>query len=114
MSVYLRYGKIKGEVKEPAAYRGWIELQSFQWGVGRGVSAPEAGPVQTGSGSSPSVSEITVTRRFDSVSALLQNEALQGEGVVAIVDFVKEGHVYLAIHVDGHDDLFLQPWGERG
>jgi type VI secretion system secreted protein Hcp len=93
MPVYLRYGKIKGEVEKPA-YRGWIELLSFQWGVGRGISSP-SGTASSREASSPSVSEITVTRRFDSVSALLGNEAFQGEGVLAIVDFVKDGHAYL-------------------
>ncbi len=39
MPIYLRYGRIKGEVKKPAAYRGWIELQGIQWGVGRPLSS---------------------------------------------------------------------------
>lgn len=91
MPIYLRYGRIKGEVKKPAAYRGWIELQGIQWGVGRPLSSGRSSV-----GSSPSVSEILVIKQFDSSSVALQQEALTGEGTVAIIDFAKaDGHVDL-------------------
>lgn len=100
MPVYLRYGKIKGEVKEPGAYRGWIELQSVQWGVGRRVSSP-TGTSAGRESSEPNISEITVTKRTDTASVQLFNESLVGEGVAAIIDFVKDGHVYLRYTLTG-------------
>jgi type VI secretion system secreted protein Hcp len=45
----------------------WIEISSFQWGIGRGI-----GPASSGSadreGTTPSVSEIVVTKTTDSAS----------------------------------------------
>ena len=100
MPFYLRYGKIKGEVTEPAAYRGWIELHSFQWAVSRSVSSP-TGTTSSREGSSSNVSEITVTKKYDSTSVLLYQEALTGEGVVAYIDFVKDRDVLLRYTLTG-------------
>jgi hypothetical protein len=41
---------------------GWIEVNSFQWGVGRGISSPGTGSGDT-AGSTPSVSEIVITKK---------------------------------------------------
>jgi type VI secretion system secreted protein Hcp len=49
---------------------GAIELSSFSWGASRGVTAP-TGAAADRDGSSPSVSEITVTKAHDSTSPLL-------------------------------------------
>jgi type VI secretion system secreted protein Hcp len=100
MPVYLKYGNITGEVTEPA-HRGWIELSSVQWGVGRGVSSPTGGSAGRESGSS-NVSEIVVTKNVDSASTALFRESLSGEGVSAVVDFVRDdGSVYLRVAMSG-------------
>ena len=39
MAIYLQYGKIKGDVTTEGL-KDWIELRSFQWGVGRGIASP--------------------------------------------------------------------------
>jgi len=87
----MKYGSIAGDVTE-SGHTGWIELNSFQWGVGRGVSTA------TGSGedreaSSPSVSEITVTKDLDKASIKLLTEAYQGDGggdgATVQIDFVR-------------------------
>ncbi len=38
MPIYMKFSSIAGDVTE-AGHAGWIELNSFQWGVGRGVSS---------------------------------------------------------------------------
>ncbi len=40
MALYMKYGNIKGAVTTDG-FKDWIELNSFQWGVGRhiGISA---------------------------------------------------------------------------
>nr|WP_321983227.1 type VI secretion system tube protein Hcp [uncultured Lichenicoccus sp.] len=78
MAIYCKFGSFKGDVAEEG-HKNWIELQSFQWGIGRGVSN------RTGSGadreaSAPSISEITVTKNQDSASIKLLQEALIGTG----------------------------------
>jgi type VI secretion system secreted protein Hcp len=78
---------LKGDVTEEG-HKTWIELNSFQWGVGRGISSPTGGSADRES-SAPSISEITATKASDVSSTLILNEALQGEGQTVIIDFCK-------------------------
>lgn len=62
---------------------GWIELRSFQWGVGRGVSSPRdpsSGGSANRESSRPSVSEIVITKRTDVASPLFSQAALHDRG----------------------------------
>jgi type VI secretion system secreted protein Hcp len=89
MPIYLNYNSlaIKGDVTA-TGWVGWIEVNSFQFGVGRGISSPTGGASDRES-SAPSVSEITVSKDQDSSTGPLLTAALQGEGVVVEIDFVK-------------------------
>ena len=76
MAIYMEFGKnIKGDVTIPA-FKEWIELNSFQFGVSRAVSSGAGGA--TRESSSPSISEIVVTKYFDKSSAKLYQDALAG------------------------------------
>jgi type VI secretion system secreted protein Hcp len=89
MPIYMNYNSlaVKGDVTAEG-YKDWIELGSFQFGVGRGISSPTGGSADRES-SAPSLSEITITKEQDSSTGPLVTEALQGEGVTVIIDFVK-------------------------
>lgn len=89
MPIYMEYdsGKIKGDVTEDG-HKDWIELNSFSWGVGRGISSPTGGSADRES-SAPSVSEITVSKAQDKATGKLITEALQGEGVTVKIDFTR-------------------------
>jgi type VI secretion system secreted protein Hcp len=89
MPIYMNYNNdaIPGDVSAKG-HEKWIELNSFQWGVGRGISAP-TGAAADRESSAPSVSEIVVTKATDMASTKLLNEALQGEGVDVKIDFCK-------------------------
>ena len=89
MPIYMNYDSlaVKGDVTAQG-WVGWIELNSFQFGVGRGIASPTGGSADRES-SAPSVSEITVTKDQDSSTGPLVTAALQGEGVTVIIDFVK-------------------------
>ncbi len=99
MPIYMNYNSIPGDVTADG-HAGWIELSSFQWGVGRGISAPTGG-AQDRESSAPSVSDITVAKHTDMSSPKLLNEALQGEGQTVQIDFCKTDkgnlEVYLSI-----------------
>ena len=99
MPIYLNYNSlaIKGSVTE-TSHKGWIELNSFQFGLGRGISAP-TGNTEDREASAPSVSEITVTKDQDVASVLLVSESLQGEGQTAIVDFCKTDKGQLSVYL---------------
>ena len=89
MPIYWNWNSlaIPGDVTE-TNHPQWIELNSLQWGVGRSIS------MATGSGAdqSPSVpqfSEVVVTKDTDSSSYQLLQQAYQGTGVTAVIDFVR-------------------------
>jgi type VI secretion system secreted protein Hcp len=88
---------IKGDVTEEK-HTGWIELNSFQWGVGRGISSPTGGSGDR-EASAPSVSEIVVTKATDASSTAVVNEALQGEGQKVIIDFCKTDKGNLEVYM---------------
>ena len=78
MAIYMKYGGIQGDVTE-SQHANWIELNSLQFGVGRGVSSA-TGSTEDREASAPSVSEITITKDLDKSSIKLLTEAYQGTG----------------------------------
>ena len=74
----MKYGTDKGEV-DVEGFKEWIELQSFQWGVGRGISSGVGGNSKRES-STASLSEVTVTKTLDSWSPHALKEAIGGKG----------------------------------
>ncbi len=87
MPIYMKYDGIDGDVTE-SGHAKWIEVDSFQWGIGRGISSPVGGSEDRES-SAPSVSEVVVTKPNDVASVKLVNEALQGEGKLVKFDFCR-------------------------
>ena len=87
MAIFMKYGDLKGEVTAEG-YKDWIELGSFQWGVGRGISAGVGGSSKR-EASAPSVSEITVSKTMDAFSPLALKEAIGGEGVEVKIDITR-------------------------
>ena len=53
-------------------------MNSFQWGVGRGVTSPK-GSEDTREGSEPSISEAVVTKRLEKASTKLWQDAVGGD-----------------------------------
>jgi len=95
---YLKYGKILGETT--GKYKGWISLNSIQWGVDRGFSSA-LGTNSSRPGAMPNISEIVVTKNFDSISVLLSQEALSGAGVKATIELVERNdRVYLRVELE--------------
>ncbi|QKX16430.1 type VI secretion system tube protein Hcp [Microbulbifer sp. YPW1] len=72
-------------------YENWIEVDSFNFGVGRGISM-EAGAVANREASRPSLSEVTVTKRIDAASGGLFKASVTGdEGVKVEIHVVQTG-----------------------
>jgi type VI secretion system secreted protein Hcp len=90
MPIYIQYGDIKGDVTAEGheGSAGWVEINSFQFGVGRGIASPTGGSTDR-EASAPSVSEVVVTKSMDNSSYRWLEEALWGEGVKATIHFVK-------------------------
>ncbi len=104
MPIYVKYKDlgVKGDVTE-SNHKNWIEVSSFQWGVGRGISSPTGASADRES-SAPSVSEITLTKSQDISTVGLLTEALQGDGVKVTIDFCRTNKdqmdVYLTIELE--------------
>lgn len=77
MAIYMKFGSFKGAVTTEG-YKDWIELDSFQWGVGRGI-ASAAHSAESRESSEPSISEIVVTKRMDKSSPSLFTDAVAGQ-----------------------------------
>ena len=75
MAIYMKFGSINGDVTTQG-FKNWIELNSFQFGVSRGVSSGAGGASRESS--APSISEIVVTKYFDASSAKLYQDSVAG------------------------------------
>ncbi|WP_426956425.1 Hcp family type VI secretion system effector [Muricoccus radiodurans] len=87
MAIFLKYGDLKGEVTS-VSHKDWIECHSFQWGVGRGISAGVGGGSKR-EATAPSVSEIMLTKTMDIADPLLLKEAIGGKGITAFVEMTQ-------------------------
>ncbi|MCI0704284.1 MAG: type VI secretion system tube protein Hcp [Planctomycetia bacterium] len=87
MPIYVQYnaGAIKGNVTEKG-HKDWVEVNSFQWGVGRGIGSP-VGKSANRESSAPSISEIVVSKEMDKSSFSWLQEALKGKGVLCTIHF---------------------------
>jgi type VI secretion system secreted protein Hcp len=77
VAIYMKYGSVAGSTTTDG-FKDWIQVNSFQWGVGRGVSIPH-GAEDTREGSEPSVSEVVVSKRMEKSSPKLWQDAVGGD-----------------------------------
>ena len=75
MAIYIKFGDVEGGVTEDK-HKGWIEVNSFQFGVARSVSSGAGG--QTRESTAPSISEIVVSKVNDIASPKLYEDSLAG------------------------------------
>lgn len=87
MAIFVKYGALEGEATAKG-YEKWVEVQSLQWGVGRGISSGVGGGSKR-EASAPSVSEIVVTKTMDAFSPLALKEAIGGKAVTVKVDLTQ-------------------------
>lgn len=76
-TLYMKYDGIDGDATHKG-HEKWIELSSFQVGIGRGITGGTTGGGANREASAPSISEITVTKTMDASSNALYQEALYG------------------------------------
>lgn len=80
-AAYMKFGSIKGEVavKDGKLGDGWIEIDSYQWGAARGLASSKSATAGgSREASSPSVSDIAVTKVSDAQSASLDRPLARG------------------------------------
>jgi len=87
MAIYMQFDGINGDVTE-TKHTNWVELNSCQFGVGRGISSTVGSSAERES-TAPSISEIEVTKENDVASGKLMQEALSGHGKNVKIDFTR-------------------------
>jgi len=90
MAIYVKYTSpnITGGVTTKG-YEKQFEVSSLQFGIGRGVGSPVGGTTNR-EATTPSVSEIVVTKNLDEASGALVKEAYSGAGkATAVISFVR-------------------------
>jgi type VI secretion system secreted protein Hcp len=98
MPIYLKYGSVQGSVTEEG-HKNWIELNSFQFGVGRGISSP-TGSQKDRDASAPSFSEITCSKQQDEASLPLLEASWGGsEAQDAEIHFVRTENKKLDVYL---------------
>jgi type VI secretion system secreted protein Hcp len=96
MPIYMKVEGVDGDVTAEG-HDKWIELQSFQLGVGRHIGSPTGRHAER-EAAAPSISEIVVTKTSDVSSAKLFQQTLWGEGVKVQIDFCKTDKDKLEIY----------------
>ena len=90
MPMYMKYADMKGDATHDQ-HKDWMTIESFQWGVGRGISTP-TGSAARREASEPSVSEVHITKFFDQASNQLFERVLTGnKGEDVLLSFVRTG-----------------------
>jgi type VI secretion system secreted protein Hcp len=87
MAIFIKYGALNGEATA-VGYEKWMEVNSLQWGVGRGISAGVGGGSKR-EATAPSVSEIVVTKTMDAISPLMLKEAIGGDAKEVKIDLTQ-------------------------
>ncbi len=78
MSIFMKYGDVKGEVMVKG-YEDWIDIKTLSWGVGRAIASAQAGSVTEREKSAASVAEVTLTKSMDNSSVKFLEEAMVGQ-----------------------------------
>ncbi len=90
MPIFVQYSGIDKSIASLPSDQKWIEIDSMQWGIGRSISSPSGGSSDRES-STPSVSEIVVTKTSDQSSAGLFQACLGGGGKINVSIIFKNG-----------------------
>jgi type VI secretion system secreted protein Hcp len=77
MAIYMQWKAIDGAVTTKG-FEKWIEVDSFQFGVGRAIGTAARGAA-TREASEPSISEVVISKRLDKASTKLFQDATGGD-----------------------------------
>jgi type VI secretion system secreted protein Hcp len=91
MAIYVKFEGVDGDATE-AEHKQWMDVQSVQMGVGRGIHTP-VGSAANREASEPSVSEVTLTMTMDRSSTKMFEESCVGKlGKEVTIDFCTTGN----------------------
>jgi len=84
MAIYMNYnGNTPAGNVTAKGFEGWIEVDSFNFGVGRAITM-EAGAMSNREATRPSLSEVTITKSLDASSGGLFKQSVTGDTGVTV------------------------------
>jgi type VI secretion system secreted protein Hcp len=90
MGLYMQYPGLTGDATE-SGFQNWITLTSVHFGTSRNVAA-SVGSTKSREASTPTISDITVTKALDAASAgLFRASVSLGQGQTVQIAFTKTG-----------------------
>ncbi len=89
MSTFLQFEGIQGETSD-SNHKGWIDLLTWQWGVGRNITSNTSTQGDRES-TNATISDLTITRRMDKATPQLFIEACCGDGKTVRLVHTKTG-----------------------
>ncbi len=103
MAIYMKYEGVPGEVTVKG-FEKFIEVESFQFGIGRHISSARG--TSTREGGDASISEVVVTRQTDGATVKFFEEAVTGKlNKVVEIKFARTGagesQEYLGFKLEG-------------
>ncbi len=113
MAIYMQIEGLPGNVTE-SGHTKWIEVDSFRFGCGRGVSSRTPGNTVNREASTVSISEISVSKEMDETSPKLFTLACVGTGKTIKIEFCRTGAtplVYASIELS---DALISSYGVDG
>lgn len=99
MAIYMQFDGINGNVTA-TGHEKWIELGSVGFGVGRGIVGTSPGKQSNREASTPSFSELTLTKDVDETSPLLFSEACIGKAKKVTIHFCETGDTQIQTYLE--------------
>lgn len=90
MPIYMQVEGIQGSVTENG-HKSWIEIDTFHFGCGRGISNRSPGHISDREASTVSISEISISKEMDETSPSLFALACVGTGKTVKIDCSRTG-----------------------
>jgi type VI secretion system secreted protein Hcp len=91
MAIYAKYDTVDGTATHKG-HEKWLTINTIAWGAGRAITLTP-GSTQSREGSTPSVSEVTMTKSMDGASPKLFSFCcgLDAKGKTVKIEFVRTG-----------------------
>jgi type VI secretion system secreted protein Hcp len=87
MAIYMQFKGIKGNItaKGFTDGDGYVQLHSFSFGLGRGIASRNPGNLENREASTPSISEVSISKETDETSPLFFSQACLGDAVDTVI-----------------------------
>ena len=84
MAIYMQFKGIDGNITAKG-FEKYIQLHSFSFGLGRAIASRNPGQMSNREASTPSISEISISKETDETSPLFFSQACLGDSIDTVI-----------------------------